>query len=291
MGAGSIGERFERERPRLRSVATRMLGSASEADDVVQEAWLRMHTADAGAIEDLGAWGTTVVARICLDHLRSRTSRREEPLDEIASVETTSAGPEEVALTADGVSVAMAVVLESLGPAERVAFVLHDVFGVPFEEVAEVLGRSPAAARQLASRARRRVRHGSGGRDPDVAERRRVVEAFLAASRGGDLGALVALLDPDVVLRSDAAAIGIGSPAEVLGAAEVADVFAGRARAARLADVDGEPALVWAQGGEPRVAFLLAIEDGRIAAVDIVADPDDLLASSIVFARGAGGSA
>src|SRR3954471_23968005 len=155
---GSIDDRFEDERPRLVSIATRMLDSASEADDVVQETWLRLRSVEAAAIEDLGAWTTTVVARICLDHLRARTRRREEPIDEAVALEAGSDDPENVALTADGVSVAMAVVLGSLAPGERVAFVLHDVFGVPFEEVATVLGRSPIAARQLASRARRRVR-------------------------------------------------------------------------------------------------------------------------------------
>jgi RNA polymerase sigma-70 factor (ECF subfamily) len=286
---GSIDERFEDERPRLISIATRMLGSASEADDVVQEAWLRLRSIEATTIEDVGAWTTTVVARICLDHLRARTRRREDPIDEAVALEAASDDPEDVALTADGVGVAMSVVLETLAPGERVAFVLYDVFGVPFEEVATVLGRSPVAARQLASRARRRVRGGSATAVAgDVAERRRVVEAFLAASRGGDLGALVALLDPDVVLRSDAAATELGSPAEVVGADGVAATFAGRAQAARLADVDGEPALVWAQGAHPRVAFLLAIEDGRIAAVDVVADREQLLAATIEFTRRTG---
>ena len=266
-----LAERFEENRTHLRAVAYRMLGSLSEADDAVQEAWIRLSRSDAGDIDNLSGWLTTVVARVCLDMLRSRRSRREEPLDR-HEPDVQTVDPEHEALLGDSVGLAMLVVLQTLAPAERVAFVLHDLFAVPFEEIAPIVGRSPAAARQLASRARRRVR-GSAEPEADRTRQREIVEAFLAASRGGDFDALLALLDPDVVVRADAAAVRSGADREVRGAAAVAGTFAGRARAARAALIDGVPGLVWSQGGEPRVVFGFTIRDGRITRIDLIADP------------------
>jgi RNA polymerase sigma factor (sigma-70 family) len=275
-----LAERFETHRPRLHAVAYRMLGSASEADDAVQEAWLRLSRADAGEIDNLGGWLTTVVARVCLNLLQSRKSRREEPLEahlpEEAATRQAGPDPEQQALLAEGVGLALLVVLDTLAPAERLAFVLHDMFDVPFEEIAPIVGRSPAAARQLASRARRRVRGAEAAPDGDIARRRAVVDAFLTAARGGDFQALLAVLDPDVVLRSDQAAVQVGASGELHGAAAVADTFAGRARAARPALIDGAAGFVWAPGGVPRVVFGLTIAGGRIVAIDVVADPERL---------------
>ena len=268
---GWLSERFEQDRARLAAIAYRMLGSRSEADDAVQEAWLRLSRSDATAIENLGGWLTTVVGRVCLDMLRSRSSRREEPLD--TDVYEASENPEQEAVLADSIGLAMLVVLETLNPAERVAFVLHDMFAMPFDEIAPIVGRSEVATRQLASRARRRVQGADPVSDTDIAGRRKIVDAFLAASRGGDFGALLSLLDPDVVLRADDAAVLIGAGREVCGAQEVARTFAGRARVAQPALVDGAPGLVWSSGGQPRVAFAFTITDGRITAIDLIADP------------------
>ena len=382
-----LAQRFEDSRPHLAAVAYRMLGSRSEADDAVQEAWLRLARSDVDGVDNLRGWLTTVVARVCLDMLRSRTSRREEPLttDERVAPEP---GPEGEALLADSVGAALLVVLDTLAPAERLAFVLHDLFAVPFDEIGAIVGRSPAAARQLASRARRRVqgvgtetdaeadpsplaepprpgvdeaavgglhptaggpdgaagqaaargggpaaesRTGqavAGDRSPAVAgragargggasatqgtdvgagahdalavgegaraaaieaargrgaefprddagsaRRREVVAAFLAASRGGDFAALLALLDPDAVARADAAAVVAGAEAEVRGATAVAGTFAGRAKAARLALLDGEPGLIWTYRGEVRMAFAFTVLDGRVTDVELIADP------------------
>jgi RNA polymerase sigma-70 factor, ECF subfamily len=274
-----LAERFEAHRPHLRAVAYRMLGSAAEADDAVQEAWLRLSRADTSGVENLGGWLTTVVGRVALDMLRSRRSRREDPVgaelpDELPSAHD-GADPEAEALLADSVGPALLVVLETLAPAERLAFVLHDLFAVPFDEIAAILGRSEAAARQLASRARRRVQ-GAPAPGADPGRQRAVVEAFLAASRDGDFDALVALLDPDVVLRADAAAVRAGADAEVRGAAAVAGTFSGRARFARPALVDGAVGAVWAPGGRPRVVFGFIIAGGRITGIDLVADPEHL---------------
>ena len=274
-----LAERFETHRTHLRAVAYRMLGSASEADDAVQEAWLRLSRTDTSDVDNLGGWLTTVVARVCLNMLQSRRSRREEPIgaqvpDPVAG-RRDGIGPEDEALLAEGVGLALLVVLDTLTPAERLAFVLHDMFDVPFEEVAAIVGRSPAAARQLASRARRRVQ-GSAPPDTDLTRQRAVVDAFLAASRGGDFGALLAVLDPDVVLRADPAAVRMGVSREVRGAAAVARTFAGRARAARPALVDGVPAAVWAPGGRPRVVLGFTIAGGRIVGIDLLADPERL---------------
>jgi RNA polymerase sigma-70 factor (ECF subfamily) len=275
-----LAERFEENRTHLRGVAYRMLGSPSEADDAVQEAWLRLSRSDTRGVENLRGWLTTVVARVCLDMLRSRTSRHEEPLDAqvpepIVSREE-GIGPEHDAILADSVGLALLVVLETLAPAERVAFVLHDMFDLPFDQIAPIVGRSPTAARQLASRARRRVQGAARVTDADRTRRRQVVDAFLTASRSGDLAALLAVLDPDVVLRADRAAVDAGASAEVRGAAAVAETFSGRARAAQPALVNGAAGLVWAPGGRPRVIFGFTITGGKIVAIDLVADPERL---------------
>ena len=277
---GGLAEKFEANRARLRAVAYRMLGSLTEADDAVQESWLRLSRSTPSEIENLGAWLTTVVARVCLDMLRSRKSRREEPFgapmpDPIASRED-GTDPEHEALLADSVGLALLVVLETLAPAERLAFVLHDMFAMPFDEIAPIVGRSPAAARQLASRARRRVQGAAQSPDADRTRQRKVVDAFLAASRNGDFEALLALLDPDVVLRADKAAVLVGASAEVRGAAAVAGTFSGRARFAQRALVNGAAGAVWAPGGRPRVVFGFTITGGKIVEIELVADPERL---------------
>ena len=287
MDVAWLAERFEEHRAHLRAVAYRMLGSTGEADDAVQEAWLRLSRSDESVVENLRGWLTTVVARVCLDVLRSRSARREDPLDDVEPARIADTGdgsvdPEREALLADAVGPALLVVLESLAPAERIAFVLHDLFGVPFDEIGAVVGRSPVAARQLASRARRRVR----GADPvtlapDPERQRAIVDAFLAAARGGDLAALVELLDPDVVLRSDAAAVAMGAPDEVVGARDVATTFAGRARAAQPAIVGGVPGLAWARGAEPTVAFAFATANGRVVGIELIADEERLRALDV----------
>jgi RNA polymerase sigma factor (sigma-70 family) len=272
-------EKFEENRGRLTAIAFRMLGSRSEADDAVQEAWLRLSRTDRRSIENLGGWLTTVVGRVCLDMLRSRRSRREEPLE--SHVAEAISGPEQEAMLADSIGLALIVVLETLTPTERVAFVLHDMFAIPFDEIAPIIGRSPAATRQLASRARRRVQGTSAVQATDLDRKREIVDAFLAASRGGDFGALLELLHPDAVLRADDVAARMGAEKEVQGAQEVARAFAGRARVARPALVDGEPGLVWGQGGKPRVVFKFAIAAGRIATIELVADPEVLEAMDL----------
>jgi RNA polymerase sigma factor (sigma-70 family) len=272
-----LAQGFEANRAHLRAVAYRMLGSPSEADDAVQEAWLRLSRSDTGGIENLGGWLTTVVARVCLNMLSARSSRREEPLgvhlpDPAAGPED-GIDPEREALLADSVGPALLVVLDALTPAERLAFVLHDLFAVPFDEIAAILGRSPAATRQLASRARRRVQGSAPDPAADRRRQRAVVDAFLAASRGGDFEALVALLDPDVVLRADHAAQS-GAAGELRGAQAVAGTFSGRARFARPALVDGAAGAVWAPGGRPRVVFGFTIAAGRIVEIELLADPE-----------------
>ncbi|RCH66039.1 RNA polymerase subunit sigma-70 [Streptomyces sp. SDr-06] len=280
-GHDYLAERFEGHRGHLRAVAYRMLGSLHEADDAVQEAWLRLSRSDTSAVENLGGWLTTVVGRVCLDMLRARVSRREEPLglrvpDPIISG-ADGTGPEGDVLLADSVGLALIVVLETLGPAERLAFVLHDLFAVPFDEIAPVIGRSPAAARQLASRARRRVQGGAPAPDTDLAGRRRVVEAFMAAARGGDFEALVEVLDPDVVARSDGGEL---RPGGVLRGAQA--VAGGALFGARLAEftvlvlVNGSPGLVSLAEGRPLSVMAFTMTGGRIATIDILADPDRL---------------
>src|SRR2546422_7132498 len=277
---GWLAERFEANRTHLRAVAYRMLGSLSEADDAVQEAWLKLSRAETSGVENLGGWLTTVVARVCLDMLRSRKSRREEPMGAYLPEPIVSRGegsnPEHEALIADSVGLALLVVLETLSPAERVAFVLHDLFDLPFDESAPIVGRSPTAARQLASRARRRVQGAATVPDADPTRQRKVVDAFLAASRGGAFDALLAVLDPDVVLRADRAAVQAGASRGVRGAPAVAKQFSGRARGAQPALVNGAVGLVWAPRGRPHVVFGFTITHGKIGEIDLVADPERL---------------
>jgi RNA polymerase sigma-70 factor (ECF subfamily) len=287
-----LAEQFETYRTHLRAVAYRMLGSLSEADDAVQESWLHLSRSSTSGVENLGGWMTTVVARVCLDMLRSRKSRREEPIDTVAPnpISTLDDGidPEHEALLADSIGLALIVVLETLAPAERLAFVLHDMFDVPFDEIAPIVGRTPTAARQLASRARHRVQgqRAATDEDADLTSQREVVDAFLAASRGGDFDALLALLDPEVVYRADLAAVPAGTSSEVRGAAAVARQFSGRARAAQPALVNSAMGLVWAPGGEPRVVFDLTITNGKIVAIDVVADPTRLSQFDVVILDG-----
>jgi RNA polymerase sigma-70 factor (ECF subfamily) len=277
-----LAERFEAHRTHLRGVAYRMLGSAADADDAVQEAWLRLTRTDATAIDNLGGWLTTVVARVCLDMLRARKSRQEEPMGDGAQEPVAGAGagarvgatvgtgsPEDEVVLADSVGVALLVVLDRLAPAERVAFVLHDMFAVPFEEIASVLGRSSDAARQLASRARRRVR--GGGSDVDLPRQRALIERFLTALRAGDLPGLLAVLDPDLVVRADM----LGAPSEIRGAetwAKGAVSYGQMARAVRLALIDGEVGLVLGPAGHVSRALVFRIEGDRITGFDIVGD-------------------
>jgi RNA polymerase sigma-70 factor (ECF subfamily) len=262
-----------------------MLGSSHEADDAVQESWLRLSRTDAGAVDNLGGWLTTVVARVCLDMLRARGTEREVPPD--ATPDPTGVtSPEDEALLADSVGLALLVVLDTLAPAERLAFVLHDMFSVPFEEIAPIVGRTPAAARQLASRARRRVQSDPAFPDASSATQRELVTAFLAASREGDFAALLRLLDPGVLLRVDAVAVDMatsrasaGAPAlseEMRGADAVARVFAGRAQVARLTLVDGLAGAAFSVGGRPRVVFTFTVRGGRIVGIELLGDPETL---------------
>jgi RNA polymerase sigma-70 factor (ECF subfamily) len=275
-----LAEQFEASRPRLRAVAYRILGSHAEAEDAVQETWLRLHRTDAAGIENLGGWLTTVIARLCLDRLRSRRSRREDAVgaqvpDEVVT-STEDDDPAHQALLAESVGSALLLVLDLLPPAERVAFVLHDVFAVQFDEIAAILDRSPDAARQLASRARRRLRGTSPTDQLDLVRQRDVVDAFLRAAQGGDFEALMRLLDPDVVLQPDAAALRMGGLRETRGASEVATALSGGARGAQLAIVDGLAALVWAPGGRTRGVIEFTIRDGRIVAIDVTGDAERL---------------
>lgn len=275
-----LAERFEAHRTRLRAVAYQMLGSLSEADDAVQEAWLRLSGTDPGSIENMGGWLTTVIARVCLDMLRTRKSRREEPLEAhlpepIVSLEG-GTDPEYEALLADSVGLGLLVVLETLAPAERLAFVLHDMFGLSFNEIAPIVRRSPNAARQLASRARRRIQVKAKFPDADLANHRHVVDAFLAAARSGDFDALVAVLDPEVVVRADTGPLAPGVPREVRGARAVAAEahrFAQRAWSVQHARVNGAAGLVASTRG--RVISLLGftIMRGKIVEINILADP------------------
>jgi RNA polymerase sigma-70 factor, ECF subfamily len=275
-----LAGRFQAHRAQLRAVAFRMLGSPSEADDAVQEAWLRFSRADTSGVENLGGWLTTIVARVCLDVLRARTRRREEPLGSYLPEPVVShdvgVDPEHEALLAEGVGLALLVVLQRLAPAERVAFVLHDSFGVPFDEIAPIVGRSPAAARQLASRARRRVRGTATVPDADLARQRAVVDAFSAAAREGDFDALVALLDPDVVVRADRVAAPAGAPREARGARVVAGralAYSLNARFAQPALVNGAVGVVVAPRGRLLMVLAFTIARGKIVAIDAIADP------------------
>jgi RNA polymerase sigma-70 factor (ECF subfamily) len=310
------GHGFEEHRAHLRSVAYRMLGSLNEADDAVQEAWLRLSRADVGGVRDLRAWLTTVVSRVCLDMLRSRASRREDPLDAHMPdpiVTRVDDDPAEHAILADSVGIALLVVLDTLPPAERLAFVLHDVFAVPFEQIGPILDRSPAAAKQLASRARQRLRNapahpatsrGSasaatpagtarGGAAPaaggDLARQWTVVDAFLAASREGDFEGLLAILDPDVVLRADAGAGPFGPSVVVRGAREViaqAQRFAPLGRFARQVLVNGAPGFLVVRDGEPLALMAVTVQDGKVTEMDVLADPARLAALDLTAVIG-----
>jgi RNA polymerase sigma factor (sigma-70 family) len=278
-----LAQRFEEQRTHLRAVAYRMLGSLTEADDAVQEAWLRLSRADTDDVTNLAAWLTTVTGRICLDMLRSRAARREEPLDVRLPDPVISYGdgdPEHEALTADAVGLALLVVLETLTPAERLAFVLHDLFGVPFTEIGPIVGRTPDAAKMLASRARRRVRSGAVEPDADPRRQREIVEAFLAAARAGDFGTLVELLDPKVVLRAD---MGAPAPADitpvVLGAAAVAGralLFAQPGGITEHALVNGAAGVLTRRNGKLVAVLGFTIAHGKIVAIDVLADPERL---------------
>lgn len=280
-----LAQHFETYRGHLRGVALRMLGSSHEADDAVQEAWLRLSRADADAVSNLGGWLTTVVARVCLDMLRARGPARER-LPDTTPHPATHSSPEDEAELADSVGLALLVVLDTLEPAERLAFVLHDMFSVPFEEIAPIVGRTPVAARQLASRARRRMQSDPAFPKASSGTQRQVVSAFLAASREGDFAALLRLLDPEVVLRADAAAVDMasgradaGAPAlspKVSGADAVARVFAGRAQVAMLTLVDGLAGAAFSVGGRPRVVFDFTVRGGRVVGIDLLADPETL---------------
>jgi RNA polymerase sigma factor (sigma-70 family) len=281
-----LAERFEAHRSHLRAVAYRMLGSLSEADDAVQEAWLRLSRSDPSRVANLGGWLTTVVARVSLDMLRSRKSRCEEPLDVHVPDPIVSRAdaidPAHEALLADSVGLALLVVLETLGPAERLAFVLHDMFAVPFDEIAPIVERSPSAARQLASRARRRVQGATSVPDADPTSQRKVVDAFLAAARGGDLDALLAVLDPDVVVRADRGAVPAGASRELRGARAVAEqalTFSRLAHSARAALVNGAAGIVsWLPNGRPFSVMGFTVRRRRIVEIDILADPARLRA-------------
>jgi RNA polymerase sigma factor (sigma-70 family) len=273
-----LATRFEEIRNRLRAVAYRILGSEPEAEDAVQETWIRLSRSDTATIDNLGGWLTTVVGRICLDMLRTRRGRPELPFGDHSPAFADDAvpDPELEAVRADSVGLALLVVLETLSPAERLAFVLHDLFAVPFEDIAPIIGKSPAAARQIASRARRRVRGTPEPTAVDVVRQQEIVSAFLAAARGADFSALLEVLDPEVVVRADAAASERGIAAVITGPDRVAAAFSGRAQAAKLVLVDGMPGLVWMQRGEPVVVFSFTVVDGRVAAIALRGDDDYL---------------
>lgn len=284
-----LADRFEEYRSHLKAVAYRMLGSLAEADDAVQETWLKLSRTDTSDVRNLGGWLTTVIGRVCLDMLRSRTARREQPMDDGYDTfvpdpvirPLSSTDPEHEVLQADSVGLALLVVLETLEPAERLAFVLHDMFAVPFDDIAPIVERSPAATRQLASRARRRVRGATPAAEPDLGRQKEVLDAFLAASRGGDFEALLALLHPDVVLRADSGALVRGAAVSkvVQGAKAVAEqalMFARFAQSAELVLVNGSVGVVNAPEGRVRSVMGVTIADGRVTAMHILADPQRL---------------
>jgi RNA polymerase sigma-70 factor (ECF subfamily) len=282
-------QQFEANRPHLRAVAYRILGDSHDIDDALQEAWIRLSAAEAEEIENVTGWLTTVVARICLNILRTRQRRParsvsdpQADLEQLA--DRTVRTPEEQAELADAMGLALLVVLEMLAPAERISFVLHDMFSVPFDEIAEMLGKSPEACRQLASRARRRVRT-AGDPVTDPSRQREVVDAFLTASKSGDFKTLLSLLSADVELVSDAAAIAIGAPERRDGPFEVATRFAGGAQAARLALLDGFAGFVWAQGGAPKIAFDFTVVDGKVTRIDMIGDEEVLGDMTIEYVR------
>jgi RNA polymerase sigma factor (sigma-70 family) len=274
-----LAEQFEANRPHLRAVASRILGNAHDVDDALQDAWLRVSNANGDEIVNVTGWLTTIVARICLNTLRARQRRAADSIDERFGDErifhSTATSPEEQVVLADSVGLALLVVLELLSPAERISFVLHDLFSLSFDEVSEVLGRSPEACRQLASRARRRVRTSSEPTaDPEM--QRDVVDAFLRAAKSGDFDTLLSLLSPDVELIADEAAVALGAPERRDGPFEVATRFSGGAQAARVALLDGRAGLVWAQGGTPKVAFDFTLLEGRVTRIDMIGDEEVL---------------
>lgn len=275
-----LAKHFEEERPHLRAVAYRLLGSLAEAEDAVQEAWLHLSRSDTSSVSNLGGWLTTVIARICLNMLHARKARREESLEALVSEPLTDResriDPEEEAELADSVGLALLVVLDTLAPAERLAFVLHDVFAVPFDEIAPLVERSETATRQLASRARRRVRGAAREADTDLTASRAVVDAFLAASRSGDFDALLAVLDPDVVFRADRVAVSRGAAGETRGAAAVVRQLAGRTRFAQPVLVDGAMGIVVAPRGHLVLLLHLTIRHGKIAKIEAIAEPAHL---------------
>jgi RNA polymerase sigma factor (sigma-70 family) len=271
-----LAERFQAHRPRLWSLARRILGSEAEDEDAVQEAWIKLSRSDHTEVANLAGWLTTVVARTCLNMLHPRRARREDPLEarepEPMSPPAAGGDPEYEAQLADSIGSALTVVLETLAPVERLAFVLHDMFAVPFDQIAVIVNRSPAATRQLASRARRRVRGSASQSDVDQGDRRRVVGAFLAASREGDFEGLLSLLAPEVVLDADETAVQTGAVARRDGARAVAEIFCGRARAAIPAFIEGHPGAVWANSGAARVVFEFYVSTGRITRIELIAD-------------------
>jgi RNA polymerase sigma factor (sigma-70 family) len=275
-------EQFEDFRPHLLAVATRLLGSRSEADDAIQETWLRFDQAEVEQIDNLGGWLTTVISRICLDHLRSRAKWSDDPV-ELAATELVNdePGPEDAAILAEASAAALGIVLDSLSPLERVAFILHDAFAVPFEDVAAVIDRSLVATRQLASRARRKVREASGTTRQSPRPNREIVTAFFSAAREGRMQDLIQLLAPDVVLRADAMTMDMGVEPERIGAGVVAETFLGGAKAARMATIDGQYGAFWANGGQVQVVFQFTIDRDQITAIDMVADREVIAAMEI----------
>jgi RNA polymerase sigma factor (sigma-70 family) len=281
-----LGTRFEASRARLRAVAYRMLGDGGEADDAVQDSWVRLQRAGHEDLENLEGWLTTVVSRVCLDRLRARRARPEDsvgaPVPDALLGCAKDPDPAEQAVLADYVGSALLVVLDSLAPAERVAFVLHDVFGVPFDEISPIVERTPDATRQLTSRARRRIRR-TGTVDVDLVRHTEIVDAFFAASRNGDFEALLVLLDPDVAFRPDATAIRMGAPSEMHGSNDVATQFVGRAQGAQRALVAGRPGLAWAPGGNVRGVFVFRIEDDRIAEIEAIGNRERVAKVDVVL--------
>src|SRR5262245_27610003 len=284
-----LANEFQANRAHLRAVAYRMLGSGTDADDAVQEAWLRLSRSDTSGVSNLRGWLTAVIGRVCLDMLRRRRTRREEALWDGGTAPSTVSDvlvdPEEEAMLADSVGTAMLVVLETLSPAERIAFVLHDMFDLRYEEIAPIVGRSPIAARQLASRARRRVQ-GAPAPATDRSLHRQMVEAFLSAAREGDFERLLAVLDPDVALHADAIVVRMGQAKELRGALAVIGNFSGRARGAQLALLDGVPGAVWAPGRRPKVAFCFKFVAGKISEIELVGDRERLSQMDISILEG-----
>ncbi len=278
----NLAERFEADRPHLTRVAYRMLGSLPEAEDAVQESWLRLSRDGGSEVGNLTGWLTTVVARISLDMLRKRKSRREDPADADTPEPADAHGPDRERELADSVGAALLVVLEALEPAERIAFVLHDMFDLPFDQIAPIVGRTPVATRQLASRARRRVQ---GAPKEEARAQRAVVDAFLLAAREGNFEGLLAALDPQVVMRGDAAAIKLGGPRQLSGSHAVAKSFQGRAQAARSILVDGVPGILVAPNGHLLLVLAVTFRDGKIAGIEAIADPERLAAMSFALAE------